>query len=209
MGDHDDGHAQFRLQRLHQLQDLGLNGHVQRGGGLVSDQDIRLTGQCHGDHDALAHAAGKLVWVLLHALFRLVDVDQPQHLHSPVIGLLLVALGVEQNRLHQLVADGIGGIQGGHGILKNDADPVAADVLHDFLTRAYQFLTVQFDGAPHDLAGGSKDLHDGVGGDGFAGAGFPYDAQHFAALQIEGNAIDGTNLTGVGKEGGTQVSYFQ
>ena len=209
MGDHDDGHAQLLLQGLHQLQDLGLNGHVQCGGGLVCDQNIRFAGQGHGDHDTLTHAAGKLVGVLLHALFRLVDVDQPQHLHGAVIGLLLIAVCVQQDRLHQLAADGIGGVQGGHGILENDTDLVAADILHDLFAGAYQLLSVELDGAAHDLAGAGKDLHDGIGGDGLAGAGFTHDAQHPAALQIEGHAVDGPDLACVGKEGGTQVSYFQ
>ncbi len=44
----------------HQLQRLRLNGHVERGAWLVGDQQGRLVGQRHGDHDALVHAAGKL-----------------------------------------------------------------------------------------------------------------------------------------------------
>ena len=57
MGNHDDGHAQFFLQALHQFQNLRLNGHVQRGGRLVGDQNIGLAGQRHGNHDSLAHTA--------------------------------------------------------------------------------------------------------------------------------------------------------
>ena len=37
VGDHDDAHTQLLAQILHQLKDLCLNGHVQCGGGLVSD----------------------------------------------------------------------------------------------------------------------------------------------------------------------------
>ena len=44
MGDNDDGHTQLFLQILHQFQDLGLDGHVQGGGGFVGDEDIRFTG---------------------------------------------------------------------------------------------------------------------------------------------------------------------
>ena len=130
VGDHDDGHAQFLLEGLHQLQNLGLNGHVQSGGGLVGDQNIRLTGQSHGDHNPLAHTAGELEGILLHPLFRLVDVNQPQHFHGPIPGLLLVAAGVQGDGLHQLVADGVGGVQGGHGVLEDNGDLVAPDIFH-------------------------------------------------------------------------------
>ena len=38
VGNHDDGHAQALLQVFHQLQNLGLNRHIQGGGGFVGDQ---------------------------------------------------------------------------------------------------------------------------------------------------------------------------
>ena len=38
-----------------------MNGHVQRGGRLVGDQQIRVVGQRHGDHHPLALPAAKLV----------------------------------------------------------------------------------------------------------------------------------------------------
>ena len=38
--DQHDRHAEPRLQILQKLQDLGLDGHVERGGGLVRDQEL-------------------------------------------------------------------------------------------------------------------------------------------------------------------------
>ena len=60
--DHDRG-VELALQPLDQLEDLRLHGHVERGRGLVGDQQLRVVGQRHGDHRALAHAAGELVRV--------------------------------------------------------------------------------------------------------------------------------------------------
>ena len=48
-----------------QLQDLGLYGDIQGGGGLVGDEQFWFVDQGHGDHHALAHAAGKLVGVIV------------------------------------------------------------------------------------------------------------------------------------------------
>ena len=57
VGDEQDGHVEFGLQFLEQRQDLGLDRHVQGGGWLVGDEQVRLVGQGHGDHHPLALAA--------------------------------------------------------------------------------------------------------------------------------------------------------
>ena len=57
MGDVQDGGLQFVAQLPDQVGDLGFQGHIQGGGGLVGDQKGRIGLQGRGDHDALAHAA--------------------------------------------------------------------------------------------------------------------------------------------------------
>ena len=64
MGDENDAGALFLLQFVHQPQNLGLDGHIQGGGGLVRNQNFGAAGQRHGNHHPLAHAAGKLVRIL-------------------------------------------------------------------------------------------------------------------------------------------------
>ena len=59
VGDEHHAHAFFLLDAGDQRQDLRLRGHVQRGGGLVGDQQRRFQRQRHGDHHALALAAGQ------------------------------------------------------------------------------------------------------------------------------------------------------
>ena len=77
----------LRLQVEDQVEDLRLDGDVERGGRLVGDQHFRIAGERHGDHGALAHAAGQLVRIFLGALLRLGDARQPQHLDRLVPGL--------------------------------------------------------------------------------------------------------------------------
>ena len=60
-----DGRAHPALEVAHQLQDLRLDGDVERGGRLIGDQQLRIAGQRDGDHDPLAHAARKLVGICL------------------------------------------------------------------------------------------------------------------------------------------------
>ena len=98
MSYHDDGHTQFFLKTLHQLQDLRLNGYVKRCCRLICDQDIRLACQSHGDHNTLAHTAGQLIWILFYTLLRLVDANQSQHLDSAVHCHLAFTVCMKLNR---------------------------------------------------------------------------------------------------------------
>ena len=63
--DQDHGGAGALLQLQHQVEDLRLDGDVERGGRLVGDQQGRIAGERRGDHHALAHAAGELVRVVV------------------------------------------------------------------------------------------------------------------------------------------------
>src|SRR5215470_6727712 len=49
VGDQHDGGAQLPVELLEERDDLRLDGHVQRGRGLVRDQEAGLVGQSHGD----------------------------------------------------------------------------------------------------------------------------------------------------------------
>ena len=67
VGDDHDRHPELALQAFEQREDLRLHGHVERRRRLVGDQQLRLVGERHRDHRALAHAAGELVRVLVDA----------------------------------------------------------------------------------------------------------------------------------------------
>jgi len=57
VADQDVGDVRLVADVGEQVQHLGLDGHIQRGDGLVEDQDRRLCRQRPGDRDALALAA--------------------------------------------------------------------------------------------------------------------------------------------------------
>nr|GFD31762.1 hypothetical protein [Tanacetum cinerariifolium] len=63
VADQQQRHPQPRLQRFQQLQDLYLHGHVQRGGGLVSNQQVGFVGQRHGNHHPLPLTSGQLMGI--------------------------------------------------------------------------------------------------------------------------------------------------
>ena len=67
VGDEQHRHAEPLLDVLEQFQDLRLHRDVERGGRLVGDQQIGLVRQGHGDHHALALAAGELMRIARQA----------------------------------------------------------------------------------------------------------------------------------------------
>ena len=69
-----------RLSPAMQVEDLRLDRHVERGGRFVGDQHLRIAGQRHRDHHALAHPAGELVRVGVDALLRRRDADAAEQI---------------------------------------------------------------------------------------------------------------------------------
>src|SRR3989338_7554675 len=61
VGDEQVTQVQFLLQRLQQIQNLRLHGHIQRAGRFVADQQLRRYGERARDRDALPLPAGKLM----------------------------------------------------------------------------------------------------------------------------------------------------
>ena len=191
VGDEEDGHAQLLLEGLHQLQDLGLNGHVQGGGGFVGNQEAGLAHQGHGDQRALEHAAGKFMGILVVALLRIGDAHQLHHAEADFLGFFLVPGDVKPRRLVDLVADGVHGAEGHHGLLEDHRDLLAADGA-DLLAAGIELQDVHkllIFVPEEDLAGGGAflviDGQNGLAGQGLAAAGFAHQAQRFAGMDDE------------------------
>ncbi|MNN95223.1 hypothetical protein D3C81_2139930 [compost metagenome] len=62
MGYEQHRHATTLLDVTQQGQHLCLCGDVQRGCGFIGDQELRITGQRHGNHHPLLLATGQLEW---------------------------------------------------------------------------------------------------------------------------------------------------
>ena len=73
--DEEQRHAGLGTQVFQQLEYLQPDRHVERRGGLVCNQQLRIAGERHGDHRALALAAGELVRIAPRAALGLVDAD--------------------------------------------------------------------------------------------------------------------------------------
>ena len=131
MCDKDNTHVILFLKFFHQLQDLCLNGYIQSGCRLIGDQKLRMTDQTHGDHNPLTHTAGKLMRVLFHTFFHVVDTYFFQHLHGMFRGILFTDLCIMCfQSLNQLVSDGINRIQTGHRVLEDHCYFFSTEINH-------------------------------------------------------------------------------
>ena len=66
VADEEHGRVELGLELRDEVEHLGLDRRVEAGGGLVEDQQRRVLGERHRDHDALLHAAGELMRVAAH-----------------------------------------------------------------------------------------------------------------------------------------------
>ena len=139
VGDEQDCAALAPLQFLQPVNDLHLQGRVERGGRLVRDQQRGLGLERHRDRDPLPHPARELVGVVPHAPLRIRNPDPPQHLHR-ARGLLLPAPHPPVLDVHHLGADGEHRVERGHRILEHHRYPLAADCAHCRGRRLQQVL---------------------------------------------------------------------
>ena len=186
MGDPDDGHAELLFQAQHQVNDLGLDGDVESGGGFVGDEQGGVARQGHGNADALPLAAGELVGIVLQAIDRVGDADQRQQLGRAGVGLLLPHAQVHHQRFGQLHPHGQHRVERRHRVLEDHGHLPAANPPQLFRRKLHEVTFVEDDLAVFDLSRGAGDeAHDRLHGDRFAGSAFADDGHRLALAQIE------------------------
>ena len=126
-----------------QAQDLRLHGDVQGGCRLIGNQQLRLAAQRHGNHHPLQHAAGKLMRIAGHQALRARQPDIRQALGSVLPCGLRRLAAVANQRFAELLADGEYRIQGGHRLLKNHRQLIAAQVGHTGVFQPQQVLALK------------------------------------------------------------------
>ena len=179
--------AEVLLQPLEQVDYLRLDGHVQRGNGLVADYEVRVERQRAGDADALPLAAGELVRIAVLVVFL-----QPAGAHDAadvVVKLLLGHDVVLADRLAYYLA---------HGYARAEA---GVRVLEDYLyarSEPAQLLTAHLEDVlpvEDDLAGGLFDEAEyRPARGGFAAAGLADEAHRLPALYVEGDAVHSAHV---------------
>ena len=53
--------TEFCFHAVDELQNLCLYGHIERGCRLIANQEVRIGGKCHRNHDTLTHTTRKFM----------------------------------------------------------------------------------------------------------------------------------------------------
>ncbi len=190
--DQHDGDAEFLLDVAHQVEDLRLHGDVERRRRLVGDQHARPARDRHGDHHALAHAAGQLVRIGARAPLRLGDADACAAARSPsgrpppcsADWCSMIASAIWS----PAVKTGLSDVIGSWKIIEMSAP---RRLRSRFASAWVDVLAVEQDRAAGDAARRVGDkAHDRQRGDRLAAAGFADDPQRLARHQVETDAVE-------------------
>ena len=200
VGDQHHRGAVVAAEALQELDDLRLDRDVERGGGLVGDDEARVGAEGEGDHHALAHPAGELVRVVVDAPLGRRDADLPQQLDGTGARLGRVHRQVLFDRLGDLAPDGVERIQRRERVLEDRPDAPAADLAHLLAGEIVDAGAFQQDLAPGDSPGALEQADDRGAGDRLARARFAHHPQHLARRDVEAHVIDGDQGSAPGVE---------
>ena len=202
----------LRLKMANEIEDLRLGRHIRAVVGS-SYQDARLGGKTaiitrwRRPPDSSKDAVDPLeAW----------NADHRQELDRPVARRLLAEVGMQADRLDELVADGVKGRERAHRLLEDIADFAAADGAH-LAPLPVEFhevgdaavLAPEQDLSAFDPPRPLDDPQDRAGRHALAATRFADDAQRVARLEIEGGTFDGPHDAFVLMEPGAQVADAQ
>lgn len=112
VGDHDDGHAELRLQIADQFQ---ICAWIVASNAVVGSSAIKMSGS-HAKAMAIMTRwrmpPGQFVRVLFDATLGVVDADQMDQLNRPIADRFALSIGVQPDRFIDLVADREHGFNG-------------------------------------------------------------------------------------------------
>jgi hypothetical protein len=228
MGDENHGQTQIALEADQEFEDLFLYCDVERGGGLVGDQDARAGCQSHGDHGALPEAAGKLMRILAGAEFGFGDGGAFERDDGAAMRIgCAYARFVDGDGFFDLRAYAHHGIERRHRLLKNHGDFAAADFADLCGGRdgeagaARGSLSWIFVGAAVAIAAarmqpgfagaaraGRRESHECEYEHRFAGAGFADDPQRLRWGERERDIVHGTNPATLGRQFDGQSAHI-
>ena len=170
-----------------------MHRDVECRGRFVRQEQLGPTGQSHGNHHALTHAARQFVWVLLQAPGRIADMHHVQHVARAAFNAPALRALMRPDRLEKLGADAHHWVERCHRLLENHRDLSTAHITHCAIGYLRQIAPAEANRALRHAQGHVRQkAHDRKGGNGFARAGLACDAQRLARPNVETHAVDNT-----------------
>ena len=170
--DEEHRQSEFVAEIVEQIEDLLLDRDVERGSGLVRDEQLRAVDDGHGNHDALAHASRELVRIAAGALLGVGNGDVAHAFDRSSPCFRFGNAVVSEDGFRDLFADAHDRVEGGHRFLENHGNARATKLAQliggqfgQMRGQAVAILKSNFAG---DDGGGREQSHDGKRGDGFS-----------------------------------------
>src|SRR4029453_1944421 len=187
------GQRELVLELLQQVDDLRLNGDVERRDGLVGDDEVRIDRQCAGDPDPLALPAGELVWVAGAGVGR-----EPDGLEQLAYRSRLLTAPDEAVNLHRLAhdpRDAVARVERGKGVLEDHLHP-PAHLPQLSLALVGDVLAVKEDPARRRLV----EAQDGAADGRLPAPGLADEAERLAPLDFQRDVVHRLDVTDVAIE---------
>lgn len=174
-----------RVRLDHQFHDIALDDRIKRRRRFIGDQQSGFQQHDRGQHDALAHAAGKLVRIGRQRTFGVADAHPSQHVENFLATLFGRQLRVKDQPLLQLPANRHRWVEGGHRLLKHHADLRAAETPKLLHRQGHDILPFVDDRPAGDGDGRRQKRDERAGCERLSRAAFADDAEDFARGNIE------------------------
>ena len=167
MADEQIAQVQLVPQLPQQLQDLRLNGHVQRAHRFIRNEKAGPLNQRDGNAHPLALAAGQLARLRRQAFLR--QLHPAQHFPHPLFAFGRIVLAENAQRLFHAPAHSVGRVQAAVRVLKNHLGPLG--VMNDLpLVRLHH---------AQNRAGQGR----------FSGAGLAHQTQDLAPVHLKAHIV--------------------
>jgi hypothetical protein len=152
--------TKFNLKRTQETQYLRLESHVKRRSRLVCDQDSRIAGDGHGDHDTLALTATERVGIVVNPPFGIRNTHVVEYLDGSCMSRAIRDTQVNPHTLRNLLADGERRVQTPEGILKDHRYDRASTLVELAGRHPDKLLARQANRPCRDRATPGQDAHD-------------------------------------------------
>ena len=162
--------AMVACQAFQQRNDLRLDRHVERRGGLVGHDQLRLGGERERDDHALTHATGELVRILVDASLGRGNTRLLEQCNGACPRIGLADRQMRSDGLDQLTTDRVQRIQRRQRILEDRSDLASADAAHRFRRQVIDAAAFEPDLARGDSPRRFEQADDRRPGQRFAGA---------------------------------------
>ncbi len=185
MGNEDDPGAVLSLHVRDQADDRRMHGDVERRRRFVGNDQPGIARKRHGDEHALAHAARKLMRILLQQGAAIPQLRGGEHGDRPFAPLCPVGLPEAGQVLIELAADGHDRIERGQRRLRDECNGATEQCAPSRRRHVDEVAVLKEDCAGRDCEAGRQELRDRAPDHGFARAGFAHQAEDSAGREIE------------------------